>query len=151
MYTFYRHHCKCCNWVFLHTIVNHKHLVQLCNAQYLYALLILLALICTITFVNFLGIILNDDFCIYYCTHYNQRIITICAFKCAMGIDNFLCAIAIDNFCMHYYYWQLLYALLLLTTFIWTIATKDYHILQNNINIISYIDYNNIHKFITAL
>ena len=32
---------------------NHKHLVQLCNAQYLYALLILLALICTITFVNF--------------------------------------------------------------------------------------------------
>ena len=29
--------------------------MQLCNAQYLYALLILLALICTITFVNFLG------------------------------------------------------------------------------------------------
>ena len=38
-----------------------------------------------------------------------------------------------------------------LTTSVWNIATKDYHILQNNINIISYFDYNNIHKLLTAL
>ena len=106
------HHCKCYNWGFLHTIINHKLHVQHCNSQFLYALLILLALIWTITFVNFLGIILNVNFYIYFCTHYNQQIITIFAFKCTMVIDNFLCAIAIDNFCMHYYYWQLLYGLL---------------------------------------
>ena len=51
--------------------------------------------------LTFLGMILNDKFCMYYWTHYNQQIITIFAFKCTMGIVNFLCAIAIDNFCLH--------------------------------------------------
>ena len=87
--TFYMHHCKSCNWGFLHTIINHKLLVQHCNAQFLYALLILLALICTIILLTFLSIVLNDNFCIYYCIHYNQQMITIFAFKCTMGIETF--------------------------------------------------------------
>ena len=136
------HHCKCCNWGILHTIIYHKLFVQHCNAQFLYALLILLPVICAITFVNFLGTVLNDNFCIYYCSHYNQQVIRILTFECTLGINNFF---------MRYCNWQLSFALLLLTTFVWTIATKDYHILQNNINIISYIEYNNIHKLITAL
>ena len=28
------HHCKSCNWGFLHTIVNHKLFVQHCNVQF---------------------------------------------------------------------------------------------------------------------
>ena len=93
--------CKCYNWRFLHTIINHKLHVEHCNSQFLYALLILLALIWTITFVNFLGIILNVNFYIYYCTHYNQQIITVLPLIALQGLTTFLCAIAIDNFCMH--------------------------------------------------
>ena len=141
MYTFHTHHCKCCNWVFLHTIVNHKHLVQLCNAQYLYALLILLALICTITFVNFFRY--NSKWrLLYLLLHSLQSTIQFSPLNSLWGLTSFL---------MRYCNCQLLHALFLLTTFVWTIATKDYHILQNNINIISYFDYNNIHKLLTAL
>ena len=48
----------------------------------------------------------------------NQRIITICAFKCDMGIDNFL---------MCYCNRQLLHALLLLTTFVCTITFDNFY------------------------
>ena len=51
---------------------------------------------------------------------------------------------------MQYYNWLFLYALLQLTTFVWTIATKDYCMLQTSIDNISYIDCNYTHKLITA-
>ena len=51
---------------------------------------------------------------------------------------------------IQYYNWLFLYALLQLTTFVWTIATKDYCMLQTSIDNISYIDCNYTHKLITA-
>ena len=52
-----------------------------------------------------------------------------------MILGNFLCAIEVDYFC----------------TFVWTIATEDYCMLQTIIKNVSSIDFNYIHKLITAL
>ena len=86
-----------------------------------------------------------------------------------MHETTFVCTIAIDNFCLHYYNWQLLFALLQLITFVCTtaidnifiqlqltnivltIATVDMCLLQSNIYNIRYINCNGAHKLITAL
>ena len=81
-----------------------------------------------------------------------------------MHETTFVCLFAIDNFCLHYYNWQLLFALLQLITFVCTtaidnifihleltnivltIATVDMCLMQSNINNVRYINCNGTHK-----
>ena len=89
--------------ILLHIIVIQNLLMLNCNTQLFHALLLSLALTCTISYVNFSSTILINNFCIYYWTDYNQWINAAFDFKCTMGIDSFF---------MRYCNWQLFYALL---------------------------------------
>ena len=77
-----------------------------------------------------------------------NTLLQLLTFKCTMVIDNILKTIPIVNFCMPYCNCQLFYGT---TTFVRTIATEDYCMLQISINNVSYIDCNYAYKLITAL
>ena len=88
----------------------------------------------------------------FYSYYSNQQLLywLLDSLQLATHYYTFICTMVIDNLFMHYCNWLLLYALLQLTTFVWTVATKDYCMLQTSINNISYIDCNYAHKLITA-
>ena len=121
-----------------------------CKRQLLFALLQLITFVCTNTIENILTTTRIINFCMpccnslqFYWTRTFVRTIAIITNNITLlQLLTFKCTIVVDNFFMQYYNWLFLYALLQLTTFVRTIATKDYCMLQTSIANIRYIDCN---------
>ena len=86
--------------------------MQHCNAQFLYALLILLAFICTITIANFFKYNSKRQFIVFTIALITIKKIFkylplnalwgLTTFYVLLQLTTFVCTITIDNFCMDY-------------------------------------------------
>ena len=111
----------------------------------------------------FVIIFKNDNFCIHCYIGQPQSStfssIALQYYKCwfiliLLHSTTCVCIITVVNFCMHHFKWQIMYALLYLTTFLCTIAIKFERIVaieESNIKTIRNIDYNNMNNLITTI